>query len=58
VINSRRIRWVGHVTPMLTGFWCGSLKVRDDLQDLGIAVRIILKWGGGGWGDGDLVNPA
>jgi hypothetical protein len=26
--------------------------------DLGIAVRIILKWGGVGWGDVAFVNPA
>jgi len=52
------MRWVGHVTCTLTGFWCGSLKVRDDLPDLGIAVSIILKWGGVGWGDVGLVNLA
>jgi len=54
VIKSKRMRWVGHVTHMLTGFWCRSLKVRDNLQALGIAMRI--KWGGAGWEDVGLVN--
>jgi hypothetical protein len=52
------MRWVGHVTHIRTGFWCGSLKVRDNLQDLGIAMRIILKWGGVGWQEVGLVNLA
>jgi hypothetical protein len=38
VINSRRIRWVGHVARMgrevYTGFWWGNLKARDHLKTL------------------------
>jgi hypothetical protein len=49
---------MGHVNRKLTGFWCRSLKVRDDLQDLDIAVRIRLKWVSVGWGDVGLVNLA
>jgi len=35
---------VGHVERIHTGFWLENLKGRDNLEDLGIAVRIILKW--------------
>ena len=49
---------MGHVNRKLTRFWYRSLKVRDDLQDLGIAVRIILKWVRVGWEDVGLVNLA
>jgi hypothetical protein len=27
-----------------TGFWWGDLRERDHLEDLGVDVRIILKW--------------
>jgi hypothetical protein len=27
-----------------TGFWCGNLKERDDLGDLGVDGMIILRW--------------
>jgi len=57
-MKSRRMRWMGHVNRKLTRFWYRSLKVRDDLQDLGIAVRIILKWVRVGWEDVGLVNLA
>jgi hypothetical protein len=41
VINSRRMRWVGHVARMgtgevHTGFWWGDLRERDHLEDLGV----------------------
>jgi len=26
------------------GFWCGNLRERDHLEDLGVDGRIILKW--------------
>jgi len=29
---------------MYTGFWCGNLKERDDLEDPGVDGRIILRW--------------
>jgi len=37
-----------------TGFWWGSLRQRDHLEDAGIDVRIILRWifrkcDGGAW---------
>jgi hypothetical protein len=27
-----------------TGFWCGNLWGRDDLNDTGVDGRIVLKW--------------
>jgi hypothetical protein len=27
-----------------TGFWCGNLRERDDLQDPGVNGKIILGW--------------
>jgi hypothetical protein len=44
VIKSRAIRWAGHVARMgrgekHTGFWCGSLRERDHLENLGIHGR-------------------
>jgi hypothetical protein len=49
VINSRRMRWAGHVARMGRGevhtkFWCGNLRERDLLEDPGVDWRIILKW--------------
>jgi hypothetical protein len=51
VINSRRMRWAGHVARMgerrgevFTGFWLGSSKVRDHWEDLGLGGRITLRW--------------
>jgi len=39
------------------GFWLGDWKERDDLEDLGVDGRIILKWifQVGGWGN-DLID--
>lgn len=31
-------------TESYTEFWCGSLKEKDHLQDLGLDESIILKW--------------
>jgi len=44
VIKSRAIRWAGHVARMGSGemhtwFWCGSLRERDHLEDLGVDGR-------------------
>jgi hypothetical protein len=49
VIKSRRMRWAGHVARMgrgdvFTGFWLGGPKGRDHWEDLGVGVRITLKW--------------
>jgi hypothetical protein len=42
------MRWAGHVAriglgEMHTGFWWGNLRERDNLEELGIDGRIILK---------------
>jgi len=52
MIKTRRMRWVyglfmWHVWGIRgvhTGFWWGNLGERDQLQDLGVNGRIILKW--------------
>ena len=46
---------------MLTGFWCGNLREKDQLEDPGLDGRIILKytlreWDGGGMDWIDLVQ--
>jgi hypothetical protein len=48
VIKSRRLRWAGHVERMgkeefYTGFWWGSLRERDHLEDSGVDGKIILR---------------
>jgi len=49
VIESRRMRWAGHVARMgagevYTGFFWGNLSERDHLEDPDIDGRIILRW--------------
>jgi hypothetical protein len=49
VIISRIMRLVGHVVHMgrggeHAGCWCGNLREREYLKDLGLDGRIILKW--------------
>ena len=47
--KSRRMRWAGHVARMgdtrdAYRVWRGNLRERDQLEELGVGVRIILKW--------------
>jgi hypothetical protein len=49
VIESRIMRWVGHVARMgrgevFTGLWLGGPKGRDHWQDLGVGGKITLRW--------------
>jgi hypothetical protein len=49
MIKSRRIRWAGHVARMEIGevytwFWWEDIKERNHLEDLGLDVKLILKW--------------
>jgi hypothetical protein len=49
VINSRSMRWTGHIARMgkrgmHIGFWLESQKERDHYEDLDVGGRIILKW--------------
>jgi len=44
-----RMRWARHVACIrrreaYTGYWWGSLMVRDHLEDPGVDRRIILRW--------------
>jgi hypothetical protein len=48
VINSKSIRWVGHVAPMgrgevYTGFWWENRREIDHLENPGLDERMILK---------------
>ena len=49
VINSRRMRWAGHVARVgigeaYVGFWWGNLRERDHLGDSDVDGRIIIRW--------------
>jgi hypothetical protein len=49
VINSRRMRWAGHVARMgrkgmNRGYWWESQKKRDHWEDLDVGGWTILKW--------------
>ena len=49
VIESRRMRWAGHVASMgrgeaLTGFWWGNLRERDHWEDPDTDGSMILRW--------------
>ena len=49
VIRTRKTRWAEHVAVWRRGevhaeFWWGNLRETDHLEDLGVDVRIILKW--------------
>jgi hypothetical protein len=53
MINSKRMRWAGHVAPigriMHIGFWWESQKERGHYEDLDVGGRIMLKWILQGW---------
>jgi hypothetical protein len=40
---ARHVALVGR-QQMHTEFWCGNLEVRGHFEDIGIYLRIILKW--------------
>jgi len=49
VIKSRRMRWVGNIyiwrrRQAHAGFWLGSLRESDHLEDPGVDGRKILRW--------------
>jgi hypothetical protein len=49
MMNSRRIRWVGHVARlgrrgMYTGYWWESQMERDHWEDQDVGGQTILKW--------------
>ena len=49
LINSRRMRWSGHVARMCvvrgsTGSWWGNRREREHWGDLGVDGRIIFRW--------------
>jgi len=49
VIKSRRMRWAGHVGPMgdrrdVCRVLLGTSERKDHLKDLGVGVRMILRW--------------
>ena len=50
VIKSRRVIWARHVLhrceakDMQGVFWCGHLREKDHLEELGLEGKIILKW--------------
>jgi hypothetical protein len=50
MIKSRRMRRTGHGACMgkkrevHTGFWRGTLRKRDNLEDPGVDGRIIIRW--------------
>jgi hypothetical protein len=57
MIKSRRMRWAGYVARMgrgevHAGFWCGNLREKKDLEDLGVDEGIILKWIFKRWDEG------
>jgi hypothetical protein len=48
-INSKRLRWTGHVARVgeernCTRFWWESPKERDDSEDRGVDRRLLLKY--------------
>ena len=49
MLESRRMRCAGHVACMgrgvvYTGFWWGSMREKDHLEDPGVDGREILRW--------------
>jgi hypothetical protein len=49
VVKSSTVRWASHVASMgrgevYTGFWLGSLRDRDHLEEPGVDRGIILRW--------------
>jgi hypothetical protein len=43
-MKENEVGWTHGMGEVFTGLWLGGLKARDHWEDLGVGVRITLKW--------------